>query len=59
VLFTEEEIKEWGSLLPPFLLDFLLMKFSTFLKKWNSPQYSKYIREKETAKQNYQPNFPD
>ena len=34
------------------------MRFSTFLKKWNPPQYRKYVREKEMAKQNYQPRFP-
>ena len=35
------------------------MRFSTFLKQWNPPQYRKYVREKEKAKKNYQPNFPD
>ena len=35
------------------------MRFSTFLKKWNPPQYQRYVREKELAKKNYQPNFPD
>jgi hypothetical protein len=35
------------------------MRFSTFLKKWNPPQYRKYVREKEMAKKNYQPKFPD
>ena len=35
------------------------MRFSTFLKQWNPPQCRKYVREKELAKQNYQPNFPD
>ena len=34
------------------------MRFSTFLKKWNPPQYRKYVREKELAKKNYQPKFP-
>ena len=29
------------------------MRFSTFLKKWNPPQYRKYVREKEMAKKNY------
>tara|TARA_B100001063_G_C16412584_1_gene380235 strand:- start:1 stop:351 length:351 start_codon:yes stop_codon:yes gene_type:complete len=33
------------------------MRFSTFLSKWNPPQYRKYVREKELAKKNYQPNF--
>ena len=33
------------------------MKFSSFLKKWNPPQYRKYVREKEIAKKNYQPKF--
>ena len=33
------------------------MRFSTFLKKWNPPQYRKYEREKELAKKNYQPKF--
>ena len=35
------------------------MRFSTFLKKWNPPQYRKYVREIELAKKNYQPKFPD
>ena len=35
------------------------MRFSTFLKKWNPPQYRNYVREKELAKKNYQPKFPD
>ena len=35
------------------------MRFSTFLKMWNPPQYRKYVREKEMAKKNYRPNFPD
>ena len=35
------------------------MRFSTFLKQWNPPQYRKYVREKELAKKNYQPKFPD
>ena len=35
------------------------MRFSTFLKKWNPPQYRKYVKEKELAKKNFQPNFPD
>ncbi len=25
----------------------------------NPPQYRKYVREKELAKKNYQPKFPD
>ena len=33
------------------------MRFSSFLKKWNPPQYRKYVREKEIAKKNYQPKF--
>ena len=35
------------------------MRFSTFLKRWNPPQYRNYVREKELAKKNYQPSFPD
>ena len=35
------------------------MRFSTFLKQWNPPQYRKYVREKELAKKNYQTKFPD
>ena len=35
------------------------MRFSTFLKKWNPPQYRKYVREKELAMKNYQHKFPD
>ena len=35
------------------------MRFSTLLKKWNPPLYRKYVREKELAKQNYQPRFAD
>jgi hypothetical protein len=35
------------------------MRFSTFLKKWIPPQYSKYVREKELVKKNYQPRFLD
>ena len=35
------------------------MRFSTFLKKLNLPQYRKYVREKEMAKKSYQPKFPD
>lgn len=35
------------------------MRFSTLLKKWNPPLYRKYVREKEMAKQNYQPRFAD
>ena len=35
------------------------MRFSTFLKKWNPPQYRNYVREKELAKKNYQSKFPD
>ena len=27
------------------------MRFSTFLQKWNPPQYRKYVREKEILKQ--------
>ena len=33
------------------------MRFSTFLKKWNPPQYRKYVREKEMAKKNYHSGF--
>ena len=33
------------------------MRFSTFLKQWNLPLYRKYVREKEMAKKNYQPDF--
>tara|TARA_B100001057_G_C22519705_1_gene821331 strand:- start:34 stop:138 length:105 start_codon:yes stop_codon:yes gene_type:complete len=29
------------------------MRFSTFLKQWNSPQYRNYVREKEFAKKNF------
>ena len=35
------------------------MRFSTFLKQWNPPQYRKYVKEKELARQNYQPMFSD
>ena len=35
------------------------MRFSTFLKKWNPSQYTKYVREKELAKQNYKSKYPD
>ena len=35
------------------------MRFSTFLKKWNPPLYRKYVKEKELARQNYQPMFSD
>jgi hypothetical protein len=35
------------------------MRFSTFLKKWNPPQYRNYVREKELVKKNCQPRFPD
>jgi len=35
------------------------MRFSTFLKQWNQPQYRKFVREKELAKKNYQPKFTD
>ena len=35
------------------------MRFSAFLKKWNPPQYRKYVKEKELARQNYQPMFSD
>ena len=35
------------------------MRFSTFLKQWNPPQYRKFVREKELAKKNYQPKFTD
>ena len=35
------------------------MRFSTFLKQWNPPQYRNYVREKEMAKKNYQLKFPD
>jgi hypothetical protein len=33
------------------------MRFSTFLKQWNPPQYRKYVREKELAKKNYSSGF--
>ena len=33
------------------------MRFSTFLKQWNPPQYRKYVREKEMAKKNYHSGF--
>ena len=35
------------------------MRFSTFLKKWNSPLFRKYVREKEMAKRNYRTRFAD
>ena len=35
------------------------MRFTTFLKKWNPPLHRKFVREKELAKKNYQPKFPD
>ena len=35
------------------------MKFSTFLKQHHPMFYKKFVREKELAKQNYQPKFPD
>tara|TARA_B100001063_G_scaffold170044_1_gene159232 strand:+ start:103 stop:498 length:396 start_codon:yes stop_codon:yes gene_type:complete len=35
------------------------MRFSTFLKRWNPPQCRKYARERELAKKNCQPKFPD
>ena len=35
------------------------MRFSTFLKHWNPPQYKNYVREKELVKKNCQPRFPD
>ena len=35
------------------------MRFSTFLSKWNPPQYRKYVKEQELARQNYQPMFSD
>ena len=35
------------------------MRFSTFLKKWNPSQSTKYVMEKELAKQNYKSKFPD
>ena len=35
------------------------IRFSTFLKQWNPPQYRKFVREKELAKKNYQPKFTD
>ena len=35
------------------------MRFDTFLKHWNPPLHRKYVREKELAKQNYQPRFAD
>ena len=34
------------------------MRFSTFLKKWNPPQYRNYVREKEFAKKNFSPLDP-
>ena len=33
------------------------MRFSTFLKQWNPPQYRNYVREKEKAKKNYSSGF--
>ena len=33
------------------------MRFSTFLKQWNPPQYRKYVRENEMAKQNFSTGF--
>ncbi|KZR89896.1 hypothetical protein MITS9508_00970 [Synechococcus sp. MIT S9508] len=35
------------------------MRFSTFLKHWNPPQYRNYVGEKELGKKNNQPGFPD
>ena len=33
------------------------MRFSAFLKKWNPPQYRKYVREKALAKKTYSTGF--
>ena len=35
------------------------MRFSTFLKQHHPTVYKSFVREKEMAKQNYQPRFPD
>ena len=35
------------------------MRFSTFLKQHQPSLYKSFVREKEMAKQNYQPSFPD
>ena len=35
------------------------MRFSTFLKQHQPSLYKSFVREKEMAKQNYQPTFPD
>ena len=34
------------------------MKFSTFLNKHHPSFYKSFVKEKELAKQNYQPRFP-
>ena len=34
------------------------MRFSTFLKQHQPSLYKSFVREKEMAKQNYQPRFP-
>jgi len=33
------------------------MRFDTFLKYWNPPQYRKFVREKEMEKKDYRPDF--
>ena len=35
------------------------MRFSTFLKQHQPSLYKSFVREKELAKKNYQPRFPD
>ena len=35
------------------------MKFATFLKQHQPSVYKSFVREKELAKKNYQPKFPD
>ena len=35
------------------------MRFSTFLKQHHQTVYKSFVREKELAKQNYQPKFTD
>ena len=35
------------------------MRFSTFLKQHHPTVYKSFVREKELAKQNYQPKFTD
>ena len=34
------------------------MRFSTFLKQWNPPQYRKYVREKELSKEELPTQVP-